>query len=230
MFYNLLKSTTFQLVAWRRIFYLNHIIDLNIRISSHIELKIGVPATKSGKSKTTLYWFWTCFRLAGVALNLLYTNGLNACYLPIGVITFCRHCFCNEWNERIFCFKNQCACVWHINISVSIAIWLRKWRELFFVHSHNRGSRRRWEKYGKTATARKSIIGVGLSPDCDAKTCYSQSRSIGENKGNRETPLVKMTRPKYYSSSTSRCLRGVWSVKAADHWSGVCKSMSATQT
>ena len=49
MFYNLLKSTTFQLVAWRRIFYLNHIIDLNIRISSHIELKIGVPATKSGK-------------------------------------------------------------------------------------------------------------------------------------------------------------------------------------
>ena len=49
MFYNLLKSTTFQLVAWRKIFYPNHIIDVDNRISSHIELKIGVPATKSGK-------------------------------------------------------------------------------------------------------------------------------------------------------------------------------------
>ena len=49
MFYNLRKSTTFQLVAWRKIFYPNHIIDLNIRIRSHIEPKIGVPTTKSGK-------------------------------------------------------------------------------------------------------------------------------------------------------------------------------------
>ena len=49
MFYNLLKSTTFQLVAWRKLFYPNHTIDVNNRISSHIELKIGVPATKSGK-------------------------------------------------------------------------------------------------------------------------------------------------------------------------------------
>ena len=23
---------------------------------------------------------------------------------------------CNEWNHRIFCFKNQCASVWHIDI------------------------------------------------------------------------------------------------------------------
>ena len=49
MFYNLLKSTTFQLVGRRKIFYPNHIIDVDNRISSHIELKIGVPATKSGK-------------------------------------------------------------------------------------------------------------------------------------------------------------------------------------
>ena len=82
------------------------------------------------ESKHWMKWYWwsvlfymllslKCAYWLKCSEHVLSTGAIG---FLIGDITVYKHCFfvigiCNKWNEIIFCYKNQCASDWHINIS-----------------------------------------------------------------------------------------------------------------